>query len=47
MKSVPFNNGWFYKHLGSGEAAIPAALPHDAMLRENRSSLSPGGINTG
>lgn len=47
MKAINFNDGWFYKHLGSEEAAVPAALPHDAMLKEARSPLSPGGINTG
>ena len=47
MKAAAFNDGWFYRHLESEETATPAALPHDAMLKEARSSLSPGGINTG
>ena len=47
MKAINFNDGWFYKHLDSDEAAIPAALPHDAMRKEARSADSPGGINTG
>lgn len=46
MKKTGFNENWEYGRMGESERWA-VKLPHDAMLRENRSADSPGGKNTG
>ncbi|TGY97229.1 glycoside hydrolase family 2 protein [Petralouisia muris] len=47
MKGIPFHEGWFYKHDGEKGQGRKVTIPHDAMLREQRSRTAPGGANTG
>ena len=46
MKRIPWNEDWCFSHLGE-ETKQPVTLPHDAMLREERTEESAGGTNTG
>ena len=46
MKTISFNEGWRYAHLGMGDWK-KVTLPHDAAFYEPRTPDSPGGINTG
>ena len=43
MKIIDFNTNWTYAKLGEEKKSIN--LPHDAMIYENRSITSKGGIN--
>lgn len=47
MKGLDFNTGWTWRRLGEDGPGAPVTLPHDAMLGEERSEASAGGINTG
>lgn len=47
MKKTEFNKGWTYRCLEETGSGQSVTLPHDAMLSENRTQDSAGGINTG
>lgn len=47
MKKLNFNSNWTYKHLGESGDGKLINIPHDAMIYENRTEKSAGGINTG
>lgn len=47
MKRIDFNNNWYVSRLGSQQQKKEVTVPHDAMIGEARSPLSPGGKNTG
>lgn len=47
MKAWDFNTGWTWRRLGEDGPGTPVTLPHDAMLDEECSEASAGGINTG
>lgn len=47
MKSMPWNTGWFYSHLGDEKNKKQVTLPHDAMLGERKSASAASGINSG
>jgi len=45
MIKTGFNDNWLFCNLGE-ETKSEVCLPHDAMLREKRSNLNPGGKNS-
>lgn len=47
MKSMSWNTGWFYSHLGDEKNKKEVTLPHDAMLGEKKSASAASGINSG
>lgn len=47
MEVLNFNDHWFYKKLHEEGAGTEVALPHDAMIREDRNEGSTGGHNIG
>ena len=48
MHAIEFNHDWSYRHLGAAdELFAPVTLPHDAMIREERSPLAASGLNSG
>jgi len=47
MKKISFNDQWKCYPEGLKQEASYVTLPHDAMLYDNRSETSPGGVNTG
>lgn len=46
MERLDFNTAWGYRRLGSEDELVPCDLPHDAMILEERSPDSPGGIGS-
>ncbi len=47
MRPISFCDGWTYRRLEDDGPGTPVTIPHDAMLREPRTALSAGGVNTG
>ncbi|MBQ9481546.1 MAG: DUF4982 domain-containing protein [Clostridia bacterium] len=45
MNIIDFNAGWEYRKSGDENRFTPVTLPHDAMIFENRSADSDGGMN--
>ena len=46
MRKTDFNENWQYRRL-DGKTYSPVMLPHDAMISEERTPQSAGGVNTG
>lgn len=47
MDKISLNSGWICYRSGHPEEYFPVDIPHDAMLLDNKSENSPGGVNTG
>ena len=47
MRKLDFNRGWTYRRAREEGAGKEIRLPHDAMISEQRTEDSAGGINTG
>ena len=47
MRKLDFNRGWTYRRVREEGAGKEIRLPHDAMISEQRTEDSAGGINTG
>ena len=47
MTKVDFNNNWICYETGKKEAAFAVSLPYDAMLLDEKSPDSAGGVNIG
>lgn len=47
MKRIDFNKNWYVSRLEEPGSKKPVTIPHDAMISEPRTPLSPGGKNTG
>lgn len=47
MKKIDFNQGWLFRKCSAESSAVPVALPHDAMLHENRDPACLNGKSTG
>lgn len=45
MNKIPFNDNWKYYRANKEGNKIDITLPHDAMIHENRSRDSAGGVN--
>lgn len=45
MQKTDFNDKWEYRRLGEDGEWKAVSLPHDAMISENRSENSEGGLN--
>ncbi len=47
MKKIDFNEDWKCNKTGRREEWFNVTIPHDAMLLDAKSKISPGGVNTG
>lgn len=47
MEKISFNDEWKCYRTGHSDEAFDVRIPHDAMLLDEKSEYSPGGVNTG
>lgn len=47
MKKIAFDKGWICYQTGKEENKFPVTIPHDAMLLDDKSEISPSGVNNG